>query len=65
MYNTAIITRKAHDSKGDAAIYDVEVRDSKSLEGSLFQQNLLLMIYSLKYEKIQKVLNIICQQGLV
>ena len=65
MYNTAIITRKAHDFKGDAAIYDVEVRDSKSLEGSLFQQNLLLMIYLLKYEKIQKVLNIICQEGLV
>ena len=65
MYNTAIITRKAHDFNGDAAIYDVEVRDSKSLEGSLFQQNLLLMIYLLKYEKIQKVLNIICQEGLV
>ena len=65
MYNTAIITRKAHDFKSDAAIYDVEVRDSKSLEGSLFQQNLLLMIYLLKYEKIQKVLNIICQEGLV
>ena len=36
MYNTAIITRKAHDFKGDAATYDFEVRDRKSLEGSLF-----------------------------
>ena len=36
MYNTAIITRKAHDFNGDAATYDVEVRDRKSLEGSLF-----------------------------
>ena len=36
MYNTTIITRKAHDFKGDAATYDVEVRDRKSLEGSLF-----------------------------
>ena len=36
MYNTAIITRKAHDFNGDFATYDVEVRDRKSLEGSLF-----------------------------
>ena len=36
MYNTAIITRNAHDFKGDVATYDVEVRDRKSLEGSLF-----------------------------
>ena len=36
MYNTAIITRKAHDFKSDPATYDVEVRDRKSLEGSLF-----------------------------
>ena len=26
MYNTAIVTRKAHDFKGDAATYDVGVR---------------------------------------
>ena len=36
MYNTTIITRKAHGFKGDVATYDVEVRDRKSLEGSLF-----------------------------
>ena len=65
MYNTAIITRKAHDFKGDATTYDVEVRDRKSLKDHYFQQNLLLMNYLLKYEKIQTALNIICQQGLV
>ena len=36
MHDTTIITRKAYDFKGDAATYDVEVRDKKSLEGSLF-----------------------------
>ena len=36
MYDTVIITRKAYDLKGDAANYDLDVTNRKSLEGSLF-----------------------------
>ena len=36
MYDDAIITKKEYDFKADAATYDVEINDRKSLDGSLF-----------------------------
>ena len=64
MYDTAIIRRRACDFKGDAATYDIEVRDRKSLEGSLFAAKPTINELFTEIRKNMKGLNIIYQQEL-